>query len=157
MSRRSEKPSPAVQTAIVIGFFGLFLGFGVLAAVDLVLEVRRGLAARDWPVAEGTVVLATSRAPNSSLKRLEYAYAVDGTEYSSTKAAFVRVPYTNPLHEVYERGQAVAVRYDPDDPARAVLEPGAPALGVLAEAVVPLVMLSLGGAGLFYGLGFGRR
>jgi hypothetical protein len=83
---------------------------------------------------------------------LEYRYAVAGQEYTGWRAAYVRVPYRRPLYKLYRPGQTVAVRYDPASPAEAVLEPGVPMLGVLAEALVPVLLIGLGGAGLFYGL-----
>lgn len=53
------------------------------------------------------------------------------------QAAFVRVPYVDPLYRKYHKGRPVTVYYDPLQPERSVIEPGAPALG---------------GAILYYGL-----
>ena len=44
------------------------------------------------------------------------------------------------------------MRYNPANPAEAVLEPGAPVLGILAEALVALLLFGFGGVGLYYGL-----
>jgi hypothetical protein len=46
----------------------------------------------------------------------------------------------------------VAVRYDPANLGEAVLETGAPMLGILAEALVALLLFGVGGVGLYYGL-----
>jgi hypothetical protein len=46
----------------------------------------------------------------------------------------------------------VAVRYDSANLGEAVLEPGAPMLGILAEALVALLLFGVGGVGLYYGL-----
>ncbi len=81
----------------------------------------------------------------------EYRYTVDGRAYTNWHAAFVRVPYVNPLHEAYPTGRTVTVHYDPADPERAVIEPGAPVLGVLAEAIVAAVMFGIAGVLVFYG------
>lgn len=139
---------------VLVIICGLFLSFGILTAVTTLDEVHTGLASRDWPTVDGKILLAQRHRGRKSrnIKRFEYRYAVDGTEHISTRAAFIRVPYIDPLHRKYRSGQAIKVHYDPSDPTRSVIEPGAPVLGVLAKALVPLVMAGLGVAGLFFGL-----
>lgn len=136
---------------VLLALCGAFILLGLLAAVDTTSEVRDGLAARAWPAVEGEVVLSRRHQGRTRLKDFEYRYSVAGQDYTGWRAAFVRVPYVNPLHEAYPAGSRVTVRYHPADPARAVIEPGAPALGVLAEAIVPAVMLGIGGVLVFYG------
>ena len=134
--------------AALCAAFGLL---GLLAAVDTVGEVRNGLAARGWPTVEGEVILSRRHAGRTRLKDFEYGYSVAGQDYTSSRAAFLRVPYVDPLHETYPSGRRVTVHYDPEDPSRAVIETGAPALAVLAEAVMPAVMLGIAGVLVFYG------
>lgn len=136
---------------VLAAFCGAFLILGLLAAADTAGEVRAGLAARNWPAVEGEVTLSRRHQGRTRLRDFEYRYTVDGRDYTSWRAAFVRVPYVNPLHEAYPSGSTVTVRYDPTDPARAVIEPGAPLLGVLGEAVAPAVMLGIAGVLIFYG------
>ena len=64
----------------------------------------------------------------------------------------MRVPYIDPIHRRYAAGMAVKIFYDPRDLTRRVVEPGAPALAVLADAFVSIVTFAVGGSGLFYGL-----
>jgi hypothetical protein len=130
---------------------GAFILFGAIAGVSTVHDVRKGLQSEAWPIAEGTVLRAQKRRGRSKLKRFEYEYSVSGETYLSTRAAFVRVPYMRPLHRTYQAGQSVDVRYDPADPSQAVIEPGVPVLGLFAEALVPLLLIAMGGAGLYYG------
>ncbi len=136
---------------VLAAICGAFLLFGVLAAVDLAFEVRDGLAARAWPTVEGEVTMSRRHQGRSRLKDFEYRYTIDGQDYENWRAAFVRVPYVNPLHEAYPAGRRVAVHYDPDDPERAVIEPGAPLLGVLVESLVSAVMFGIAGVLVFYG------
>lgn len=136
---------------VLAGICGLFLAFGVAAALALVARTSSGLSSLEWPSVEGQIVLAKRHQGRSRLKRFEYRYLVDRVAYTGGRAAFVRVPYVDPLYRKYRSGMPVRVYYDPDDPKRSVVEPGAPLAGVLAEALVPLVMIGLGVAGLFYG------
>jgi len=140
-----------MKTAVLAGVCGLLILFGAVAAVNAVIAVRSGFASLGWPEAPGDILRAERRSGVKNLKKFEYSYSVDGRQYTSTRAAFVRVPYLNPLHRTYSAGQRVAVRYDPADPAEAVLEPGAPSLAILAEAVVPVLLVGFGAAGLYYG------
>ena len=141
-----------MKTVILAGICGAFILFGVIAAVGTAVEMRAGLRSLDWPMAEGEITRSERRRANSRLKRLEYRYAVAGQEYTGWRAAYVRVPYWRPTYKLYRPGRAVAVRYDPENPAEAVLEPGAPVVGVLTDALVPLLLVGFGGIGLFYGL-----
>ena len=134
--------------AALCAAFGLL---GLLSAADTVDEVRSGLAARDWPAAQGEVVVSRRHQGRSRLKDFEYRYTVAGRDYTSSRAAFLRVPYVDPLHEAYPAGSTVTVHYQPEDPSQAVIETGAPVAGVLAEAIVPAVMLGIAGVLVFYG------
>lgn len=138
-------------TFVLMGIFGLFLVFGALAALSTVGEVRAGLASRDWPTVQGEVLTAQRRKSSMNMKSLEYRYTVAGTDYTSTRAAFIRPPYIDPIHRKYHAGMQVPVYYDPSRPARSVVEPGAPLLGVLAESLAALIMFGIGGAGLYFG------
>ena len=137
--------------AVLAAICGLFLAFGVAAALALATRTSHGLASLEWPSVKGEIVLAMRHTGRNNLKRFEYRYSVGRAAYTGGRAAFVRVPYVDPLYRKYRSGMPVRVYYDPGDPARSVVEPGAPLAGVLAEAIVPLVMLGLGAAGLFYG------
>ncbi len=140
------------KTLILFAFCGGFILFGLAAAGSLYVDIRNGGKSLTWPTAEGTITYSARRRGKSTLKRLEYEYAAAGAVHTASRAAFLRTPYVAPTHEVYREGQRVAVRYDPADPARAVLEPGAPLLAILAHALVPVLLIGFGSAGLYYGL-----
>ena len=140
------------KTFVLILFCGAFILFGMIGAVSLYSDVRAGAMSLTWPAAEGEITYSVRRRGKSRLKRLEYRYAVDGVEYAGTEAAFLRLPYVAPTHEIYRTGQRVAVRHDPADPARAVLEPGAPALAIALYALVPILLIGFGSASLVLGL-----
>ena len=131
------------KTIVLFLFCGALILFGLLTAADLYRDIRLGGASLEWPTAEGEITYSVRRRSKSNLKSLEYSYAV---------AAFLRVPYVAPTHALYRTGQKVDVRFDPADPSRAVLEPGAPALAILAHAILPILLIGFGGAALFYGL-----
>lgn len=140
------------ETAVLVVICGVFIAFGALSAAALVRDTRAGLASQEWPSVQGEVLVARRRVGRRSTKRFEYRYVIDGTAYTSSRAAFVRVPYIDPIYRKYRAGMAVRVFYDPHDPERSVVETGAPAFGVLAESLVSIVMFALGGAGLYFGL-----
>lgn len=129
---------------VLIGLGAIFLLFGAIASVKLVMDVRSGIAATQWPTAEGVILRAERSRSRSRLRSLEYRYSVAEQEYVGTLAEFIRVPYGRPIHSIYSSGQNVPVYYDPASPDRAVLEPGAPPLGLAAELTIPLIMLTIG-------------
>ena len=140
------------RIVILLGFCGAFILFGLISAAALVGDLGSARQSLSWPSAEGTITRSVRRRGSRLLKSLEYRYSVSGTTYSATRAAFLRVPYSKPIHETYRTGQRVSVRYDPSEPGRAVLEPGAPILAVIAGSLVPALLIVIGSAGLFYGL-----
>ena len=144
--------SPHVgKIAILIAFCGGFILFGLISAASSVSDWRNRRHSLTWPGVVGVITKSVRRRANKNLKRLEYKYNVNGKAYAASRAAFMRVPYSTPLHKVYRTGQTVYVRYDPADPARAVLEPGTPFLAILAEALIPILLIGFGVVGLFYG------
>jgi hypothetical protein len=117
----------------------------ILAAVGLFLFIR-GLwvfrtsrASRSWPSVEGHVVGATvERRVDSDedgtttryTPHTVYSYSVLGDQYTGDKVAIGSTPSYASYRKaesklVYEPGQQVTVYYDPQKPARAVLEAGA--------------------------------
>ena len=101
----------------------------------------------DWPRTQGGIehsrVVIFSPTGGRVKPRLElaYTYVVDGTTYTGHR---VRLPGPldlglgddpQQLAARYPSGLQVDVHYDPQDPSRAVLEPGAP-----PEAYLPVVV-----------------
>ena len=140
------------RAIVLIGFCGAFIAFGLIAAVDSYADFSDARHSLEWQTAEGEITYSVRRRSRSKLKTLEYTYRVGQKTYMASRAAFIRVPYSTPVYKTYRKGQKVKVRYDPRNPARAVLEPGAPVLGIIAEFAVSAILILIGAAGLVFGL-----
>lgn len=116
-------------------------------------------ATEQWPTTEGRVleseVAGTTDAEGDGMfsARLRYEYQVAGTTHVGQDIGVVSGVATNrqgPARRAvrrYPRGSRCRVYYDPQNPARALLEPGAPWYLYLLP-VVGAVMLAIGIAGL---------
>ena len=121
--------------------------------------LARAQESADWSRTQGWV--ETSRVERFSPTggrveprlELSYSYTVQGETYTGDR---VRLPVPIPgvledgpqqLTGRYPAGLQVDVFYDPEDPSRAVLEPGAPAAAYLP--IVGGVLLALAGAAAF--------
>jgi hypothetical protein len=110
----------------------------------------QGERSRNWPTAPGIVTESyvqsdrslTGRRQRSRWARIIYRYPVNGTFYTNDVISYGMGLFDNEYTQVrvYAQGSRVEVRYDPGNPARAVLEPGA--------GLVPVLAL-LGGVGCF--------
>lgn len=89
------------------------------------------------------------------MKTIEYRYVIGERTFVSSKVAFVRVPYVDPIHRKYRAGMAVRVHYQKDQPELSVIEPGAPVLGIAAASTASVAMLGVGVCGLYFN--FRRR
>ena len=136
---------------MLTGFCGAFILFGLLSAAASLSDFRSGQQSLSWPSTEGKITRSVRRRGNRKLKSLEYQYTVSATTYIGSRAAFMRTPYVKPVYKTYRTGQRVSVNYDPTDPGQAVLEPGVPILALIAESLVPILLVIAGSAGLFYG------
>ena len=121
--------------------------------------VARAAAAEGWPSVPGEVVASRIGAEESAdseggtttwyMPVLRYRYAVDGRELEGRRLRFGSVR-TADLKRAeawlapYPAGARVEVRYDPADPAEAVLETRPPAAGYLWAASAGLAFAGLG-------------
>ncbi|NDY43074.1 DUF3592 domain-containing protein [Dissulfurirhabdus thermomarina] len=114
-----------------------FLGLGFWCLAVGASKALEGLAARSWPTAPGRVVISelrqlpTPKRPGVSrlCLRLEYWYEVGGKGYRGTRLntgwpCFGSRSYLERARRRHPSGARVRVRYNPDDPARSLLEPG---------------------------------
>lgn len=132
-----------------------------------VLAHQEGTAAESWPMVYGDVTEAwvtEGSVRNGRLWRPEYTphvsyeYDVDGQRYEGERIRVLPVGY-----EDRWRAEGIALRYlnvepaiiyyDPDDPARSMLEPGWSWGDSFVRLFVGAVVLALGG--LFFGLTVG--
>ena len=106
---------------------------GVLAPVLTFWLARRAedriRAARHWPVARARVICSkiNRNSKGGRWATVRYAYEVRGAQHQSTRLSFVQTNLSGPQADAvlarYPSGAEVEVRYDPDRPAYAVLEP----------------------------------
>ena len=102
-----------------------------------VYNIRSASESESWPTAEGVVVssiVSESRDPGERHStygaEVRYEYTVEGVTQEGDRVRFGgNVSSSNPSGaretvERYREGSAIAVFYDPEDPARSVLEPG---------------------------------
>jgi hypothetical protein len=141
---------------LVVG--ALLLAYGFLMIVQTVVRFRRYRAASGWPTAMGQVLsINVARyvgevGPEMEI-RLRYEYEVAGTRHESENIApggdvsYALVSPTVTLARSLRRGDAVEVRYDPNNPKHACLRPenvGAvpllAGLGVVAVSIGALMI-----------------
>jgi len=115
----------------------VFLGLGLWAVVAGSAKALEGWRARNWPVAPGRVIVSQAYELRTSQKirvarlcvKVDYLYMVAGTVYEGHRintgwSCFGSEDRVKDLLQEYPSGAAVQVRYDPEDPERALLEPG---------------------------------
>ncbi|MEE9281956.1 MAG: DUF3592 domain-containing protein [Myxococcota bacterium] len=140
----------------------ILLGVGLLAlfaltsagfAVQGVQDLRDARRSAGWPSTRGVVISASIKPSSVPLSigtaAIRYRYSVGDRTYESTRVAFSRVDGTLDLVRRYRTGSEVAVHYDAERPAVAVLESGGSLLSLSAEFYVAIASLlaTLGGLG----------
>jgi hypothetical protein len=135
-----------VPPALLFLFAGVFVRSGVR-------RLRAGAATRGWPAAAGRITHSgvgrelTTDGEGGSHElfdaEVRYMYEVDGATLRGEMIHANREPFASRrraegLARRYPEGAEVRVFYDPDDPSRAVLEPGTGAapFGYLATAAL---------------------
>ena len=125
--------------------------------------VWRTLRARRWPHAAGTVTRSwtetvsrpvdptetTSPTMTRMNVRVSYRYAVAGTSHSSDRVTFFPSTMSHGFEKLarehcdrYAAGTKVDVRYDPGDPAAAVIETRIPAASFFAVGLASLCLVA---------------
>jgi len=136
----------------------ILIGFGVIAiaigAVLYVVQFRHGLraeASRKWPTAPATITAsAVEKLPDRRWRyraALQYTYRVGNKDYQSSRVFWGgnegRQKHMASVVETYPAGRTVRVRYDPKNPAEAVLDP-TQNTGSRATVLYGLAMITLG-------------
>jgi amino acid transporter len=135
-----------------VGFAAIWIVF--IGAVTAVIAVgaARQVATASWPTADGTVTVsreAARRGRGGAGWELEYTYTVAGRDYTGRRYAHDPMPVQARDVEraiaAHPPGSAVAVSYDPADPAEAVIRPGLRGCTLwVAMFVTPFVLIGLG-------------
>lgn len=115
---------------------GLFFTIvGVVILTSTAVNFVYALLSRRWPHTPGTVLasrLESGKGVDGEVFRADvsYRYTVNGEEFVGSRTRFgdrIQLSWRGAAMRVVRRyrvGTAVDVRYDPDDPADAVLEAG---------------------------------
>ena len=118
-------------------FAMFFVAFGIWALTDGTQRALEGIRAKSWPVAPGTILI--SRYDQWRTKKgiriaglcvdIQYIYQVgevvyDGTRVNSGWRCFGNKDHLEAVLKRYPSGKRVGVRYNPEDPREALLEPG---------------------------------
>ena len=143
----------------------VLIGFGVIAiAIGValyVIQFRQGLratASKQWPTSPGTVVAsALEKSPDGRWRyraAVQYRYRAGGKDYQSNRIFWGgnegRQKHMASVIAAYPQGSKVSVRYDPQNPNEAVLDPtqniGSRPLVLYAMAMIALGLFTLTGA-----------
>jgi hypothetical protein len=112
--RKRKRETPAVASPWVLHLFMLIpTAVGIAILAFWIADVRRGLAARSWPSVPGVVEEAATRR-----KPPVYRYEVGGREYQGFRSSY------GGRRVRRNKGDAVTVHFNPEDPNEAVLHPG---------------------------------
>ena len=139
---------------------------GIVVSSIQLRQLLRATASNRWPQAPGKITAAAPTAiaipsgvrhgsPSATpVAGIEYAYSVDNRHLKGNRVSFAGAPperwgnpstYTATLLQRYGVGAQVSVRYNPQNPAESVLEPGAnrsnywallPGLGIMAVGLL---------------------
>ncbi len=115
----------------------IFMMFGMIALFFGVRSAAEGLAARNWPTAQGRMLQARvtefRTAKNIRIARLcldlDYLYMVgdkiyEGHRLNSGWRCFGSQEHVREILARYPSGKELKVYYNPDNPALSMLEPG---------------------------------
>jgi hypothetical protein len=116
-------------------FISIFYAVGLGILGYGIWSMQRSTAARDWPVALGTInsvnLESHTDSDNSTTHQVEisYSYTVSGVDYYSDQLAFgyagsSSYQFHNEIYSELAPAKEVSVRYDPADPQTAVLSYG---------------------------------
>lgn len=162
--RRQAGPVSSLVFGLLFAVVGYFVAFTFGKPM-----LDNAKASRDWPTAPGVITrsaVATKRSDGKTMYSVDvvYRYQVEGREFTCSNVFFggnASSSNSSAAHKVagrYPEGAEVDVSYEPDNPANAVLEPGARWQSYIIYAI-GLAFLVVGvltaGGSLFYLLAAG--
>lgn len=149
----------------LVGLFGL-ASVALWLTLSVGSSVYRSLQSLNWPTVSVTVTSSDVSTGVSNMGRwwqpeLTYEYQVAGTNYLSSNIRYLMPPFyhaegARQIQEEYPKGAQLKAVYDPQNPARSVLEPGIPA-GMWWRLLMPLFFWTLVGYILYEIRNPGRR
>lgn len=152
-TRRGRRSTGGTLALLALSL--LFLLGGGWGSARAWEDVQRGLASAEWPSARGEIVESRLRKGRKGPRKrltLRYRYAAAGFQEHGSRIGFFHGLWgpSSPRRDVrrYPVGQEVEVRFSPDDPSQAVLEPGVWWVGYAVSQALCCALLGLGGLGL---------
>jgi len=128
------------------------VGVGLYLSAGFLRDLYFAFKSEEWPTTPGRVIdvdiarTGTGRGTYSSAD-IGYEYHVGGVRYTSRRIDYAGrgggAPGAFNYFRRYSEGQGVAVRYDPSEPKRAVLETGARP-GNFVRLLVGFVIIGFG-------------
>jgi len=132
------------------------VAFGAYISAGFVREIYFALKSKQWPTAIGKVidaeiVLTPAVRGSYTSPLVGYEYEVRGVRYTSNRIDYSGRgsslgAWSGPTRDYLRRhreGEPVTVRYDPNEPKRAVLETG-PTVGNFLRLLIGFAVLGLG-------------
>jgi hypothetical protein len=157
VQRRNAVRKPDSPWAFMLGGLAL-VGLGVAVVVSTLGDTIEGLLSRSWPKTQGTVVQSrveewlSNKGSRSFTLVANYRYEVAGKRYESSNIQFCRQLHAGDrargeeeLAKIAPAGKPCVVYYDPSDPARSCLVPGASLFYLVFLPLLAVFFLLVGG------------
>ena len=130
-------------TSILIYFLGSI-------ALAMIVTLQRALTSRKWPTVEGKVVAPGElKGPDGTPYRFEYEYIVNGQRFvSGMVALFASKDMERKAIQQHQVGSQVLVYYNPAEPKRSILVPGASVR--LWTLLCSIIIFCVAGAGILF-------
>lgn len=136
----------------------ILIFFGVIGTVVSVRNVIKGMKAKNWPTASGTVVdsqITVSYSDDGDPlygAEVNYRFNVEGMEFNSNRRTFADSNSNDKgraeiITSIYAPGTPVQVYYSPDNPDDSVLETGTNS-NMFVALIITLGLVGIGVAGL---------
>jgi hypothetical protein len=149
--------NPLWADAILIAFGLIVYTVGCLVFLAQRRHNRRIAASKTWPATDGMITASALDVPDPKQPQVyaaavRYSYRVDNKDFVSCRVFWAsnegRQKVMAPIVAAYPAGRKVQVRYDPENPAEAVIETetniGSKSLYYYAIAMMVLGVVALG-------------
>ena len=161
MQESANKPVTLGNWLLTLGVGAAILIAGLALSGLAYNLLHDGFASASWPTAEGKVLSSSiSQGENDNgdetyMPHVQYTYVANGKTYTSTQIQFFQESSENSrdasaITTTFNEGKTVTVYFAPDNPANAVLIPGASGgpvvmlgIGVVLTALGTLILILL--------------
>jgi len=136
--KSSTRQATEAEEKIIFRVLGVLFLIGSMAALVYgISEIKEGLAAKNWPTSEGKIIssgtrwqnMSTSGGSSTLIAEVVYEYRVNDRLFQGDRISMGQFGSKDADHAKQEAAQypensLVTVYFDPDDPSKALLEPG---------------------------------